>query len=53
MIKVKNRSVIRRLAFREMKSNRKMNIVVIVSIMLTCILFTVLTSIGGSLIRRS
>lgn len=51
MIKVKNRSVIRRLAFREMKSNRKMNIVVIVSIMLTCILFTALTSIGGSLIN--
>lgn len=51
MTKVKNHSVIRRLAFREMRSNRKLNIVVIVSIMLTCILFTALTSIGGSLIN--
>ena len=51
MLKVKNRSVIRRLALREMRSNRKLNIVVIVSIMLTCILFTALTSIGGSLIN--
>lgn len=51
MTKVSNRAVIRRLAFRNMSSNRKMNIVVIVSIMLTCILFTALTTIGGSLIN--
>ncbi len=51
MTKVKNRSVIRRLALRDLRSNRKMNIVVIVSIMLTCILFTALTTIGGSLIN--
>ena len=51
MSKVKNRSVIRRFAIREMRSDRKMNVVVIVSIMLTCIMFTALTSIGGSLIN--
>ena len=51
MTKVNNGKVIRRLAFRELKNNRKMNFVVILSIILTCILFTALTSIGGSLIN--
>ena len=51
MTKVKNRAVIRRLAIRELKSNRKMNAVIILSIILTCVLFTALTSIGGSLIN--
>ena len=51
MTKVNNRQVIRRLAFRELKANRKMNVVVILSIVLTCILFTALTSVGGSLIN--
>lgn len=51
MTKVSNKKVINRLAFRELKANRRMNIVVILSIVLTCILFTALTSIGGSLIN--
>lgn len=51
MTKVKNKKVIRRLAFRELKSNRKMNFVVVLSIVLTCILFTALTSVGGSLLN--
>lgn len=51
MNKVNNRIVIRRLAFRELKTNSKMNFVVILSIALTCILFTALTSIGGRLIN--
>ncbi|MCM1271347.1 MAG: ABC transporter permease [Ruminococcus flavefaciens] len=51
MTKVNNGEAIRRLAVRQMKSNRKMNAVVIFSIILTCILFTALTSIGGSLIN--
>lgn len=51
MTKVRNKKVIDRLAFRELKANRRMNIVVILSIVLTCILFTALTSIGGSLIN--
>lgn len=51
MTKVNNSKVIRRLAVRQIKSNRKMNTVVIFSIILTCILFTALTSIGGSLLN--
>lgn len=51
MTKVNNRKVIRRLAIRELKSNRKMSVVLIVSIILTCILFTALTSIGGGLMN--
>lgn len=51
MTKVNNKKVINRLAFRELKANRKMNFVVVLSIVLTCILFTALTSIGGTLIN--
>lgn len=51
MTKVNNGEAIRRLAVRQIKSNRKMNAVVVFSIILTCILFTALTSIGGSLIN--
>ena len=51
MTKVSNKKVIDRLSFRELKANRKMNFVVILSIVLTCILFTALASIGGSLIN--
>ena len=51
MTKVNNKKVIRRLAFRELKANRKMNFMVILSIVLTCILFTALTSIGGNLLN--
>lgn len=53
MTKVNNREVIRRLAVRQIKSSRKMNAVVICSIILTCILFTALTTIGGSLLNGS
>ena len=51
MTKVNNRRVIRRLAFRELKSDWKMNLMVILSIVLTCILFTALISIGGGLVN--
>ena len=51
MTKVNNKKVIRRLAFRELKANRKMNFMIILSIVLTCILFTALTSIGGNLLN--
>lgn len=53
MTKVSNKKVISRLAFRELRSNSRMNIVVILSIVLTCVLFTALTSISGSLINGS
>ncbi len=51
MNKVKNKKAIRRLAFRELKADRRMNIVVVLSIMLTCILFTALTTIGGGMMN--
>ena len=51
MTKVNNGKAIRRLTVRQIKSNRKMNAVIIFSIILTCILFTALTSIGGSLLN--
>ena len=51
MTKVNNRAVIRHLAIRELKSNRKMNVVIILSIILTCVLFTALTSIGGTIMN--
>ena len=51
MLKVNNRQVVRRLAFRELLAHRKLNFVVILSIILSCVLFTALTSVGGSLIN--
>ncbi len=51
MIKVKNKSVIRRLAFREFRKSGKMNLIVIFSIILTCLMFAALTTVGGSLIN--
>ena len=51
MPKVHNRAVIHRVAIRDLRQNRKMNIVIILSVMLTCILFTCLFSVGGSLIN--
>ena len=51
MNKVRNREAIRRLALREMKSDRRMVFVLVLSVVLTCIMFTALTSVGGSLIN--
>lgn len=50
MRKVKNGAVLRRIAVRSIRSNKKMNLIVVLSIMLTCILFTALFSIGGSIV---
>ncbi|MBQ8966279.1 FtsX-like permease family protein [Ruminococcus sp.] len=51
MTKVKNGKVIRKLAARELGKNKKLNVVVILSIVLTCLLFTTLATIGGSLMN--
>lgn len=51
MNKVDNRRVIKRLALREIKSSKMMNVVIVLSIVLTCILFTGLASIGGGLLN--
>lgn len=52
MNKVDNRRVIKRLALREIKSGKMMNVVIALSIALTCILFTGLASIGGGLLNE-
>ncbi len=51
MTKVDNKKVISRLAMRQLRSDRKLSAVVLISIVLTCILFTVITTIGGSLLN--
>ncbi len=51
MTKVSNGKLVRRLAFRGIKANRKMNIVVVLSIILTCLMFTTLFLVGGGLIN--
>ena len=48
MNKVKNKKAVSGLAFRELKSSRLMNFVIMVSIVLTCVMFTALATIGGS-----
>lgn len=53
MRKVKNKRLIRRLSLRTIKADRKKNIIAVLGIMLTCILFTSLFSIGGSILKTS
>jgi putative ABC transport system permease protein len=50
MLKVKNRKVIHRLSFREVHANKLRNIVSIIAIALTSALFTMLFTVGGSLV---
>lgn len=53
MLKVKNQKVIRKISTRSLLANRKKNLIAVLAIMLTCILFTAVFSIGGSLIKSS
>lgn len=53
MRKVKNKKVIRRLSRRGLAAGQKKNIIAVLGIMLTCILFTSLFSIGGSILKSS
>lgn len=50
MNKVKNQKMIKLLAFRELKTSRRMNFVLILSVFLTCLMFTSIASIGGNLV---
>lgn len=52
MTKVKNKKLIRQLTFRRIKSSPVMSAVIVISIMLTCIMFTSLTCLGGGLIKE-
>ena len=51
MNKVKNKKAVSGLAFHELKSSRLMNFVIMVSIVLTCVMFTALATIGGSTVN--
>lgn len=53
MRKVKNKKLIRRLSLRNLKAEKKKNSIAVLGIMLTCILFTSLFSIGGSILKTS
>lgn len=53
MRRVKNRKTIRKLSINTLKSNKKRNVVIMLSIMLTCILFTSLFSIGISIMEST
>lgn len=52
MKKVRNGKVCRRLAVKNIRLNKKKNTVVMIAIMLTCILFTSLFTIGGSILKE-
>lgn len=53
MLKVKNQKVIRKISARSLMANKKKNLIAVLAIMLTCILFTAVFSIGGSMIKSS
>ncbi len=49
MSNVKNQKVIKLLAQRELRTSKRMNVVLILSIVLTCVMFTSIASVGGNL----
>lgn len=51
MLKVKNGKIIRKISTRFLLANRKKNLIAVMAIMLTCILFTAVFSIGGSMLK--
>lgn len=53
MLKVKNRKVIRKISARSLMANRKKNLIAVMAIVLTCVLFTAVFSIGGSIITST
>lgn len=53
MYRVKNRKVMMKLSIKMLKAQKKKNSIIILGIMLTCILFTTLFSLGGSLVKSS
>lgn len=53
MHKIKNKKIIRTLSMRSLRANRKKNLIAVLAIMLTCILFTAVFSVGGSMLKSS
>lgn len=51
MLKVKNQKVIKKISTRSLLANKKKNLIAVMAIMLTCIMFTAVFSIGGSIIE--
>ncbi len=51
MIKVKNQGVIRKLAWRSFKANRTRNLIAIMAIALTSILFSTLFTISSGMVE--
>lgn len=51
MLKVKNQKVIRKISTRSLLANKKKNLIAVLAILLTCIMFTAVFSIGGSMIE--
>lgn len=51
MLKVKNQKVIKKISTRSLLANKKKNLIAVMAIMLTCIMFTAVFSIGGSIIK--
>lgn len=51
MFKVKNSKVINRISTRSLKNSRMRNIIAIAAIILTCIMFTTVFSVGASIIE--
>ena len=50
MSKVKNHRAINLLALRELKTSRRMNFVLVISVILTCVMFTCIANIGGNIV---
>ncbi|MBE5864169.1 MAG: FtsX-like permease family protein [Lachnospiraceae bacterium] len=50
MSNVKNQKMIKLLAQRELRTSKRMNIVLILSVVLTCVMFTCIASVGGNLL---
>lgn len=53
MRKVKNKEVLRRLSIKTMASNKKKNIIAVLAIILTTVMFTTLFVVGGSVLESS
>lgn len=52
MRKVKNKKVIRRIADQSLKSRKSRNLIAVLAIALTSILFTALFVVGGSIVQK-
>ncbi len=53
MLKVKNQKIIRKISTRSLLANKKKNLIAVMAIMLTCILFTAVFCIGGSIMKST